>query len=63
MKIILKMENMGQEEKEKDAEHVDQRQLGTVLSVYQKLPKELGIVIVYHAQGSINVMCREISAL
>ena len=63
MNLILNMGIKVQEEAEGDAMHVIQRPLGIAPSVYQKLPKELGIVIVYLAQGSINAMYRMISAL
>ena len=53
---ILNMVEKRQEEAEEDAVLVVQRQLGTAPYVYQKLPKELGIVIVYLAQGNINAM-------
>ena len=63
MNLIWNKVGKGQEGAEEDAEHVVQKQLGIAPSVYLKVPKELGIVIVYLAQGSINLICRKISAL
>ena len=63
MNLIWNKVGKGQEEVEEDAVHVVPRPLGIAPSVYQNLPKELGTVIVYLAQGSINAMYKKISVL